>query len=193
MAVAALPASIRTQALVVVSGRRRTIWGEKAFGSEFLKPTKATMTCLEIESFIRAFEDCSLPNSEWNHAKHLIMALWYIRRHGRDEATTLIREGIRRYNECQGNLNGYHETITLAWVAVIEQFLATRDRDVAVSALIAELLEVCGERDYLLRFYSRERLFSDEARRRWVTPDVAEVQTCRAQRGGKSPASRSSC
>ena len=56
------------------------------------------------------------------------MALWYLRRHNRDEATRLIRDGIQRYNERQGNLTGYHETITLAWVAVIERFLAVRDR-----------------------------------------------------------------
>ena len=36
------------------------------------------MTDPEIESFIRAFEDCSLPKSEWTHARHLIMALWYL-------------------------------------------------------------------------------------------------------------------
>jgi hypothetical protein len=136
---------------------------------------KATMTDPEIESFIRAFEDCSLPRSEWTHARHLIMALWYIRRHGRDEATVLIRDGIRRYNESHGNLNGYHETITLAWVAVIEQFLGEREPDAAVSALAAELLDLCGEQDYLLRFYSRERLFSDEARHRPVAPDLAAI------------------
>jgi hypothetical protein len=133
------------------------------------------MTDPEIESFIRAFEDCSLPKSEWTHRAHLIMALWYIRRHGRDEATELIRGGIRRYNESHGNLTGYHETITVAWVAVIEGFLRKMDRGAALSVLAAELLKVCGSSDYLLRFYSRERLFSDEARQRVVTPDLAAI------------------
>jgi hypothetical protein len=133
------------------------------------------MTEAEIKSFILAFENGSLPRSEWNHARHLIMALWYIRRHGRDEATVLIRDGIQRYNQRHDNLNGYHETITLAWVAVIERFLAARDRDSALSVLAAELLEECGETDYLLRFYSRERLFSDEARQQRVAPDLAAI------------------
>ena len=77
------------------------------------------MTDAEIESLIGAFEDGSLPRSEWTHARHLLMALWYLRHHGRDEATGLVRDGIRRYNERQDNRTGYHETITLAWVAVI--------------------------------------------------------------------------
>ena len=110
------------------------------------------MTDPYIESFIRAFEDGSLSRSEWTHSRHLIMALWYLRRHGRDEATTLIRDGIRRHNECQENVTGYHETITLAWVAVIERFLGVRDLDVPVSALAGELLRQCGDKNYLLRF-----------------------------------------
>ncbi len=143
----------------------------QAFGSGLPKP----MTDSEIESFIRAFEDCSLPRVEWTHAKHLIMALWYIRRHGRDEATPMISDGIRRFNAHNGNHKGYHETITLAWIALIDRFIRSKDDDNTVASLAAALLQECGERDYLLRFFSRERLFSDEARQTWVRPDIAPI------------------
>ena len=133
------------------------------------------MTDAYIESFVQAFEHGSLSRSEWTHFRHLIMALWYLRRHRRDEATTLIRDGIRRHNECQENFTGYHETITLAWVAVIERFLGVRDLDLPLSVLAGELLGQCGHKDYLLRFYSRERLFSEEARGCWVPPDLAAI------------------
>jgi hypothetical protein len=103
------------------------------------------------------------------------MALSYLRRHNRDEAIRLIRDGIQRHNERQGNLSGYHETITLAWVAVIERFLAMRDPDMPVSELAVELLGQCGDKNYLLRFYSIDRLFSDEARAHWVPPDLAPL------------------
>ena len=133
------------------------------------------MSDAEIETFVRAFEDGSLPKSEWTHSRHLAMALWYLRRHNREAATQLIRHGIQRHNGRHGNFTGYHETITLAWVAVIERFLAVRDANVPLSVLVGELLEECGDKDYLLRFYSRERLLSDEARHRWVPPDVAAI------------------
>jgi hypothetical protein len=133
------------------------------------------MTDREIELFIRAFEDCSLARSEWTHARHLVMALWYIRRHGRDDATWRIRDAIRRFNAHQGNLNGYHETITVAWVDVIDRFLRARNCDAPVSVLAADLLKECGHKDYLLRFYSRERLLSDEARHRALAPDLAAI------------------
>jgi hypothetical protein len=148
------------------------------FNGEFLRISQAmrrNVTDPYIESFIRTFQDGSLSRSEWTHFRHLVMALWYLRRYDRDEATRLIRDGIQRYNERQGNLTGYHETITLAWVAVIERFLAVRALDLPVSVLAGELLGQCGDKNYLLRFYSRERLLCDEARARWVPPDLAAI------------------
>jgi hypothetical protein len=136
---------------------------------------EANVTDAEIESFIRAFEDCSLPKSEWTHGRHLIMALWYIRRHERDEATRRIRDGIGRYNKAKGNLTGYHETITKAWIAVIERLLSMKDRTLPDSVLAEELLHECGDKNYLLRFYTKERLLSDEARSQWVDPDLARI------------------
>ncbi len=133
------------------------------------------MTDAEIERLVRAFEDGSLPRSEWTHSRHLIVALWYIIRHGRDRATVRIRDGIQRYNERLGNPTGYHETITRAWVDVIGCFLGARNQDVPVSELAGELLSECGDKDYLLRYYSRERLFSNEARARWIPPDRGEI------------------
>jgi hypothetical protein len=128
-----------------------------------------------IESFVQAFEFGSLSRSEWTHSRHLVMALWYLRRHNRDEATRLIRDGIQRHNESQENFTGYHATITLDLVAAVERFLAVRDLDVPVSVLAGELLRHCGHKDHLLRFYSRERLFADEARGCWVPPDRCEI------------------
>ena len=134
-------------------------------------------TDAEIESFIRSFEDGSLPRSGWTHAGHLIVALWYVRRHDRDRATGLIRDGIRRYNEHHGNPTGYHETITLAWVAVIARFLADHDESQPLWRLVVGLLEQCGDKDYLLQFYSNNVLMSDEARRGWVPPDLRPLES----------------
>ena len=82
-------------------------------------------TDAKIESFIRSFEDGSLPRSGWTHAGHLIVALWYVRRHDRDRATGLIGTAFGATTSAT-NPTGYHETITLAWVAVIDRFLGER-------------------------------------------------------------------
>jgi hypothetical protein len=133
------------------------------------------MTDGEIKVMIQCFEDGSLPRSKWTHARHLVMALSYLQRHGREVATRLIRSGRQRYNERDGNPTGYHETITLAWIAVTARFLRGRDKNLPILSLAKELLDECGDKDYLLRFYSKERLFSDEARASWVQPDRCEL------------------
>ena len=77
---------------------------------------------------------------------------------------------FRRYNEAKGNRTGYHETITRAWIAVIERLLSTSDRTLPDSVLAAELLHECGDKNYLLRFYTKDRLLSDEAKRQVGRP-----------------------
>ncbi|WP_165221723.1 hypothetical protein [Aquisphaera insulae] len=133
------------------------------------------MTDDDIDSLVARFEDGTLPGAEWTHGAHLVVALWYVRQHDRDEATARIRDGIREYNRRAGNHTGYHETITLAWVEVIDRFLAGRDRRAPISVLAAGLLDRCGRSDYLLQFYSKDRLFSAEARAGWLPPDLRAI------------------
>lgn len=129
-------------------------------------------TAAEIEALVDAFERCTLPKAEWTHREHLTVALWYLLRHSPAEATLLIRSGIQRYNLSTSNPTGYHETITLAWIAVITRFLAERERGADIARLTQELLEECGEKLYLLRYYSCDLLMSPAARQGWVEPDA---------------------
>lgn len=132
-------------------------------------------TDFEIETFILAFEAGVWPRAEWTHARHLLMALWYLRGNSREEATNLIRTGIKRYNLAQNNPTGYHETITLAWVSLIDHFLASRDRTRPISSLADELFRSFDDTRYLFRYYSRDRLHSPEARAAWVEPDLMDL------------------
>src|SRR4051795_11525518 len=117
-----------------------------------------------IEALVRAFDERTLPAAGWTHREHLTVALWYLRHHPIEEATGRIRDGIHRFNLSHGNTTGYHETITLAWVAVIARFLGEYDHGQPLSTLVVHLLENCGDKGYLLRFYSGDVLISEEAR-----------------------------
>jgi hypothetical protein len=130
----------------------------------------------EVEHLVRRFEACTLPRAEWTHHAHLTVALWYLLHHPKVEATARIRDGIRRYNASQGNTTGYHETITLAWVEVVARFLDATGRAGSPTERAAELIGQCGGKGYLLRFYSRDRLLSDEARHHWVEPDLRPIE-----------------
>jgi hypothetical protein len=68
---------------------------------------------------------------------------------------------------------GYHETITRTFLHGVRLFLAEADCAAPLHELVNELLlSPMGRRDWPLRFYSRERLFSVEARRDFIAPDV---------------------
>jgi hypothetical protein len=130
------------------------------------------MTLPELESLVRRFEDCTLPREEWTHPAHLSVAIWYLSYFSREEATERIRAGIQRYNASLGNTTGYHETITLSWVAIAAAFLREASPAKTVAELATETVARFGESDYLLRHFSKERLFSEAARRDWVEPDL---------------------
>jgi hypothetical protein len=131
-------------------------------------------SAMQLIELVREFEACTLPPAAWTHAAHLSVAFWYLHSFPRDEATRLIRSGIKRYNNAQRKSLAYHETITLAWIEVLARFLDEQDHDTPLANLLDRLLDRCCDKNYLLQFYSRERLFSDAARIHWLPPDVME-------------------
>src|SRR6516165_8949104 len=125
----------------------------------------------EIRRLVKEFEDCTLPKAEWTHGAHMTVALCYLLQYGQAKAVERMRRSIQRFNAANGNSKGYHETITLAWMTVIAGFLATRRHTHSIAELVCDLLAECGDKNYLLRHYSRDRLLSDAARREWLPPD----------------------
>ena len=86
---------------------------------------------------------------------------------------------IRRFNESVGGVNdetqGYHETITQVHIRAVRRALARSDGRGLAERVNALLRAEEGRRDWPLRFYSRELLFSKAARLGWVEPDLAAV------------------
>ena len=69
--------------------------------------------------------------------------------------------------------HGYHETITQAYLAAIRAFVAALPAGISDGEAAARLLATpMGDKAWPLSFWSRERLFSVEARRGWVQPDL---------------------
>ena len=91
----------------------------------------------------------------------------------------MLRGRISAYNEATGVANtpqsGYHETITRFYVHVIRAFLGSVDPDRPIDELAHALIEQWGDRNLPLQYYSPQRLFSVEARRTWVEPDLAPM------------------
>jgi len=62
------------------------------------------------------------------------------------------------------------------FLAGVRLFLSEADRTEPLHELVNQLLlSPMGRRDWPLRFYTRERLLSVEARREFVRPDIAAL------------------
>lgn len=133
--------------------------------------------------------DRTLPRADWTHEAHLGACLWLHRERPDIDLAVELPGIIAGYNESVGGRNsdteGYHETITQAYVVLVGGFLADRDRGESLVELVNSLLRApLGHRDALLAHYSRERLFSTAARAGWIEPDLAAFAVHRAGADG---------
>ena len=134
----------------------------------------------EIEHLGEGLIARTLSREEWTHEAHLAATTYLLLRRPDIDLDAELPGIIRRFNESVGGVNddtqGYHETITRAFLAGVRLFLAEADLAEPLHELVNELLlSPMGRRDWPLRFYSRDRLFSVEARRQFVDPDVAAL------------------
>ena len=132
----------------------------------------------EVLALVRSFEDATIPHDDWKHAEHLVVALYYVTHHDLDTAYGKMRSGILNLLENGFKVDlkkemPYHETITLFWMRTVAEFSASKNG----ASLLEKANEVAykWDKDYPLKFYSRELLFSDGARAGFVEPDLVTV------------------
>ncbi|MFN6963235.1 MAG: hypothetical protein ACK4S4_05645 [Pyrinomonadaceae bacterium] len=137
----------------------------------------------DIERLVRSFEDATITRDEWKHAEHLVVGMYYLRHHDLEEAIDRMRDGIfnlltRGFGVDLSKEMPYHETLTVFWMRTIAARIAGREES-SMPEVAAELLREF-DKDYPLRSYSRELLFSDEARSRYVEPDLVDEPSAAA-------------
>ncbi|PHR79535.1 hypothetical protein [Henriciella sp.] len=117
----------------------------------------------------------SLPKAEWTHEAHFGAALDLLSRPDID-AFAEMPAMIRAYNAAVGTPNsdteGYHETITFASLRAARAHLKTCAGAPLPEVLALLMASECGRNAWLTTYWSRERLFSPEARKGWVEPDL---------------------
>ncbi|MFL6466917.1 MAG: hypothetical protein ACJ72Z_03070 [Pyrinomonadaceae bacterium] len=131
----------------------------------------------EIEALVATFEDASIARGIWKHAEHLVVALYYANKYDNVEtATTRMRDGL--FNLLTEGFKidltkemPYHETLTVFWMRIVREFSRTAN-GLPLHEKANSLIEKF-DKDYPLKFYTRDFLFSDEARSRFVEPDLA--------------------
>lgn len=129
----------------------------------------------EILDIVRAFEDGTIKRADWRHAEHLTVAFYYAFHHDYETALMKMRAGIFNLLGCfEIDLSKempYHETLTVFWMRTINDLLK-KQNDHSLVETANEVLKICGDKDLPLKIYSREFLFSDEARKNYLESDL---------------------
>ena len=116
---------------------------------------------------LAALEDCSLPESAFRHATHLRAAYLYLRSGSFPEAIARMSKSLRSYAAAHGKSDLYHETITVAFLALINERIATRGDGGGWEGFAAANPDLFDKR--LLRHYYRpETLETPIARKTFV-------------------------
>ena len=129
----------------------------------------------DIKNLVISFENGTISRKNWRHAEHLVVANFYLTQSkSLSDAYLKMKHGIfnllRSFEVDLEKEMPYHETLTFFWMKTVDEFRKTKNG--------YSLLEITNEvtakfdKDYPLKFYSRELLFSDEARAKFVEADL---------------------
>jgi len=121
------------------------------------------------QEFLRALENCELAEADFGHTAHVRAAYLYLQESDFTTALERTRRAIRNYAAHLGKPDRYHETITVAYVALIQQHISERGGAGGWPAFARENVELF-QPDLLRRFYSRAQLDSEIARRIFLLP-----------------------
>jgi hypothetical protein len=123
----------------------------------------------ETELFAR-FVDTTLPAAEFHHEQHVHVAWMFVRRYGMPQALAEFTTAIKRFAAAKGAHSLYHETITWAFLLLIAERQARTPANTweAFAAANRDLLS--WKPSVLERYYAKDVLQSELARRVFVMP-----------------------
>lgn len=123
------------------------------------------------DEFVAAFEDATLPEEAFKHADHVRLAWIYLRRMPLLDAIRLYGKGLREFASAHGAPGRYHETITWAFVILVNERLHDSGRDLTWADFARDNPDLVRFKDgVFFRYYDPEVLESEVARATFVLP-----------------------
>jgi len=124
--------------------------------------------------FVAAFEDTTLPETAFRHRDHVRLAWIYLREEPAPRALERFVSGLKRFAAAKGKAGLYHETITWAYLFLVNERMKRSGPTASPSfeefaAANPDLL--VWRPSVLENYYRSETLFSDLARRTFLWPD----------------------
>lgn len=134
----------------------------------------------DIKTTADQFDQKSLPKAAWTHLAHIAVAFVALDTlKDFDKTLRSLRDKIKVYNLSVGTQNtdnsGYHETLTVFWLTVVNEFYTANRWDNLNDMYERFRQTVPASSKFPALFYSHERLFSMEARHHWTSPDLLPI------------------
>jgi hypothetical protein len=127
---------------------------------------------MDDEALVAAFEAGHEPPGGFHHREHVRVAWYYLQRHALPDALVCFSAALRHFAVAQGKPGLYHETITTAYLLLINERLDGPGRAVPWDEFADRNPDLLSSRPSVLeRYYYKETLMSERARRTFVLPD----------------------
>ena len=119
--------------------------------------------------FLASLEDGSLPPQAFGHRAHLRAGFLYLQRHDFPSACVAMKRAITGFAERLGKASLYHETLTVAFLALMAERQADEPQDIDFETFMARYPEL-EDLKYFQRYYPAGTLDSPESRHTFVVP-----------------------
>lgn len=127
---------------------------------------------MEDTEFIERFDNCTLKGEDFHHRDHVRIVWLYLQSYSVLETLGRFSGGLKRFAAANGKPNLYHETITWAYVFLINERIERRGHRQSWSQFVAANPDLFDWKDnILMTYYQPNTLRSETARRTFVFPD----------------------
>jgi hypothetical protein len=129
----------------------------------------------QIDDVVRGFESCITGKSEFKHQHHLTVAVSYLRELTLEHAIDKMREAFSVLSTITRLIDGSTTKRSLSsGFKLVAQAMSTMPPDTRVVKQCNRVIELFGNADLALDYYSRDLLFSERAREEFVEPDLKD-------------------
>lgn len=126
-------------------------------------------------AFVTRFEAGACTPTEFDHRAHVRLAYAYLVDRDTDAAVAAMQNALLAFLRHHGiDTAKYHETLTRAWIMAVRHFMARSGPAASADAFIDANPALLDTR-IMLTHYSAAVLFSEEARHRFVEPDLDPI------------------
>jgi hypothetical protein len=123
------------------------------------------------EEFLLRFEALALPEGSISHEAHFRVAWLYLSTWSFDDALYKTIKGFQLFDQKLAGGTKYHATITHAYMYIIFDLYDTGIYASWQDFLAQNTFLLKPVNEVLLKYYTKELLYSDDAKKRFVLPD----------------------